>query len=77
MNKVRVKPKEDLPMSNGASLERDYSDGATALVVITRAARIAGDKTLERAARRELVEEYGIGLTFRREQTPNAGRAAP
>lgn len=57
-------------MASATSLERDYPDGAAALVVIARAARIAGDKTLERAARRELAEKYAIDLTFRREQTP-------
>jgi hypothetical protein len=57
-----------------STLERDYPDGAAALVVIARAARMAGDKTLERAARRELIERYGIDLTFRKEPTPKAGR---
>ncbi len=56
-------------------LERDYPDGAAALVVIARAARIAKDKTLERAARRELVEKYGIDLSFRQEPTVEEGRA--
>jgi len=54
-------------MSSEPTLERDYADGAAALVVIARAARVAGDKALERAARRELSEKYGIDLTFRRE----------
>jgi hypothetical protein len=61
-------------MAAESTLERDYPDGAAALVVIARAARISGDKTLERAARRELTERYGIDLTFRREP-PNAGEA--
>jgi 8-oxo-dGTP pyrophosphatase MutT (NUDIX family) len=64
-------------MADATPLERDYPDGAAALVVIARAARIAGDKTLARAARRELAEKYGIDLSFRREQTPQGGRAAP
>ncbi len=64
-------------MASETTLERDYPDGAAALVVIARAARIAGDKTLERAARHELVEKYGIDLTFRRKQTPKTGRATP
>jgi hypothetical protein len=54
-------------MKSGTTLERDYPDGAAALVVIARAARIAGDKTLARAARRELAEKYGIQLLFRRD----------
>lgn len=64
-------------MADATPLERDYPDGAAALVVIARAARIAGDKTLARAARRELAEKYGIDLSFRQKQTPKAGRAAP
>ena len=60
-------------MASETTLERDYPDGAAALVVIARAARLAGDKTLERAARRELVEQYGIDLTFRRELPKTAG----
>ena len=59
-------------MASSATLERDYADGAAALVVIARAARIAGDKTLERAAKRELGDQYGIDLSFRREQKPEA-----
>ncbi|MGA2621071.1 MAG: hypothetical protein ABSF26_25895 [Thermoguttaceae bacterium] len=57
-------------MASAISLERDYPDGAAALVVIARAARIARDKTLERAARRELGEQYAIELTFRKDRTP-------
>ncbi len=60
-------------MASRSTLERDYPDGAAALVVIARAARIAGDKTLERAARRELVKKYGIDLSFRREQRHKTG----
>ena len=56
-------------MAFGSTLERDYPDGAAALMVIARAARIAGDKTLARAARRELAEKYGIELVFRRDNT--------
>lgn len=56
-------------------LERDYPDGAAALVVIARAARISGDKTLERAARRELVEKYGIDLSFRKQPAERQGGA--
>lgn len=35
-----------------------------ALVAIIRAARMAGDKDLERAAKQELSERFGIKLTF-------------
>jgi hypothetical protein len=61
-------------MASEPTLERDYPDGAAALVVIARAARIAGDRTLERSARRELAERYGIDLTFRR-RVPNVADA--
>jgi hypothetical protein len=37
-----------------------------ALLAIIRAARAAGDRDLERGARRILLEQYGIELTFRR-----------
>jgi len=37
-----------------------------ALVAIARAARAAGDRDLERSARRQLADNYGIELTFRR-----------
>ncbi len=37
-----------------------------ALLAIMRAARLAGDRTLERAARQELAERFGITVTFRR-----------
>jgi hypothetical protein len=36
------------------------------LVAVARAARLAGDRDLERAARRLLREHWGIELTFRR-----------
>jgi 8-oxo-dGTP pyrophosphatase MutT (NUDIX family) len=60
-------------MADATPLERDYPDGAAALVVIARAARASGDKTLERAARRELVEKYGIDLAFRKRPAPQGG----
>jgi hypothetical protein len=36
------------------------------LVAIARAARIAGDRDLERVTKRELRDRYGIVLTFTR-----------
>jgi hypothetical protein len=39
--------------------------GAPALLAIIRAARAIGDRDLERAAKRQLLEEYGIEVTFR------------
>jgi hypothetical protein len=37
-----------------------------ALLAIIQAARIAGDRGLEQAARRQLAEEHGIDVVFRR-----------
>ena len=37
-----------------------------ALLAIIQAARIAGDRALEQAARRQLAEEHGIEVSFRR-----------
>ncbi len=51
-------------MPSQITLERDYPDGAAALVVIARAARLSKDKTLERSARRQLAHAYGIRLVF-------------
>jgi hypothetical protein len=39
-----------------------------ALVAIANAAHLAGDRSLERAARRELLERYGIEVKFRRDR---------
>ena len=49
-----------------------HTDSPASLVAIIRAARMAGDRELERAARRELSERHGIDLTFRRPQTEAA-----
>ena len=45
---------------------------AVSLVAIAKAAHQSGDRTLERAARRELVERHGIILRFAR--TPRGGQ---
>jgi hypothetical protein len=42
--------------------------GAPALLAIIRAARAIGDRDLERAAKSQLRDEYGIELTFRRQR---------
>ena len=39
-------------------------DDVAALVCIIRAARLAGDRTLERSTRRALESDHGIRLTF-------------
>ena len=43
------------------------ADSIAALVAIARAAHLAKDRALERAARRKLAEAYGVDVTFRRE----------
>ena len=53
------------------------NDSPAALVAIARAARLAGDRDLERTARQQLSERFGIDLTFRRQKPePETGRAA-
>jgi hypothetical protein len=51
--------------------ERETSDhvrGAPALLAIIRAARAIGDRDLEQAAKRQLRDEYGIEVSFRRQE---------
>jgi hypothetical protein len=47
-----------------------------ALLAIIQAARSAGDRDLERAARRELAEHYGIELVFRRQSRRDVQHAS-
>ena len=47
-----------------------------ALIAIIRAARRIGDKQLERAARKELAERYGIEVTIRRPPAAKGGTDA-
>jgi hypothetical protein len=42
----------------------------SALVAIIRAAKLAGDKELEKAAKQELSERFGIKLTFANDPRP-------
>jgi len=46
------------------------TDSPASLVAIIVAARRAGDRDLERAARRELTARYGVKLIFAREMWP-------
>lgn len=46
------------------------SRSVPALVSIICAARGSGDRLLERGARRELREQFGIEITFRRQRRP-------
>jgi hypothetical protein len=50
--------------------------GPPALLAIIQAARRAGDRDLERAARQELAEQYGIEVTFRRGRHGEVSHAA-
>lgn len=47
-----------------------------ALLAIVQAARLAGDRELERAAREELAAQYGIELVFRRQRRREATHAS-
>ena len=42
----------------------ESADRMTALVAIIRAARLTGDRELERSARQELSTRFGLKLTF-------------
>lgn len=42
------------------------ADSPAALVAIARAAHEVGDRELERAAKRELLDRFGVVLTFAR-----------
>lgn len=44
--------------------DQNSANRMTALVAIIRAARISGDRDLERSAKRELSLRFGIKLTF-------------
>jgi hypothetical protein len=55
-------------MTKTSALEEHRFGAPPALLAIIRAARMAGDRDLERAARKELAEKYGIELMFRRRQ---------
>jgi hypothetical protein len=46
------------------------------LIAIARAANASGDRRLERAARRELQEHYGIVLRFTRRPVRSVGQSA-
>jgi hypothetical protein len=51
----------------------DSLDAPPALLAIAHAARLAGDRELERAARRLLRERHGIEVSFRRSQRRQQG----
>jgi hypothetical protein len=45
------------------------------LVAVAKAAHVTGDRDLERAARRLLLEQHGIELIFRRPDGAGRGRS--
>jgi hypothetical protein len=49
------------------------TDSPAALVAIARAARQAGDRDLERAARGQLSERFGITISFARRRESDTG----
>jgi hypothetical protein len=55
--------------------EQHVLEGPPSLLAIMRAARALGDRQLERVARRELSERYGIEVTIRRESEEGARHA--
>ena len=52
---------------------RETEPAVSTLVVILVAARRAGDRELERRARRELQERHGIKLSFVRKSSDQQG----
>jgi len=48
-----------------------------ALMAIVHAAHVAGDRDLERGARRELRESFGIDVTYRCTPKASGGNPAP
>lgn len=46
-------------------------EAATSLIALARVAHRDGDRDLERAAREKLVQQYGIDLRFRCEESVN------
>jgi hypothetical protein len=47
-----------------SDLLQPTADNLSALIVILRAAVLANDRDLERSARRELRERYGVQVSF-------------
>jgi hypothetical protein len=56
--------------------QRSSLEAPPALLAIIQAARRAGDRGLERAARAELAERHGIEIVFRRERRRRREEAA-
>ena len=55
--------------------DRSELEAPQTLVAIVRAARLSGDRDLERAARRDLRDRFGIELTFNRNLRQGVGHA--
>jgi len=54
-------------MGNPSLPEEDFIRTPPSLLAIIRAARSIGDRDLERNARRELSDRFGIEVSFRRQ----------
>jgi hypothetical protein len=63
-------------MSHPRDERRPRFGAPPALLAIVQAARRAGDRDLERAARQELAELHGIELVFRRDRKQTEGAHA-
>ena len=55
------------------AVNKAFPGGPAALLSIAWASRQAGDRELERAARRELADVYGIALTISRKPRERKG----
>jgi hypothetical protein len=63
-------------MAGGNKMQTQANDRSPSeLVAIAKAAHAIGDRELERAAKRELAEQHGIDIKFRRR--PIKAEAAP
>lgn len=57
-----------------ATATQNTTDSPASLVAIVRAARLAGDRDLERVARQELRSRFGMDVTFTRASESKGGQ---
>jgi hypothetical protein len=55
--------------------EKSQFGAPPALLSIIQAARLAGDRDLEKAARQELADRHGIEVVFRRQRREGSDHA--
>jgi hypothetical protein len=60
----------------GRERQQQRLGAPSALLAIIQAARRAGDRDLERVARQELSEQYGIEVVFRKRHPPEVTNAS-